>query len=343
MRFALFGSYGKGNIGDEAIADGIYKSLIAIDAQAQVILFSHNVEESREIHPQFTDIRPMIASGIRSLFRQLASGTWKKSITDLKNCDYIIIGGGGIFHDQETDQKGLSPLFIWWLRSVLFRWLKKPILIWGVGIGPISHQLSPIWLRGILKRAKIITTRDQYSAELAKTHSGIEATIIPDPVWDLFRPLEKNNTHKILGINIRENNRLNQTKTKEMVISCITEIIKTDSFKGIQLIPFATSNPDDRTVMEPLIEELENKFRLPVTITTPSTPKEAFEIVSNCSYFIAMRFHSYIFACAAQVPCSLLSYSKKTDEITKHSVAEYIAQHITAINFWRHQLQPKKD
>ena len=90
--------------------------------------------------------------------------------------------------------------------------------------------------------------------------------------------------------------------------------------------------------MEEVQYSLSHTFQLPVEIKTPKESKEAFKFVSECRYFIAMRFHSYIFAVTAQVPCTLLSYSKKTDEITEYSLAEYLAKQKRTHFFWQEAL-----
>ena len=48
----------------------------------------------------------MLASGLRSFITQLSSGAWKQSIKLLKQSDVIIIGGGGLFYEQEKGHKG---------------------------------------------------------------------------------------------------------------------------------------------------------------------------------------------------------------------------------------------
>ncbi|MBP7056891.1 polysaccharide pyruvyl transferase family protein, partial [Candidatus Gracilibacteria bacterium] len=182
MLFAVLGSYGRSNIGDEAIADGIAKMLHAVDPSCELVLFTHDTQAVAAQHPSYQIHQPMIASGLRSFWQQWRSGTWSKSIEILKSADWVIIGGGGIFHDHEVGQKGLNPLFIWWLRTLLLQFFKKPILIWSVGVGPIQNQSSSFWLKGILKRAHTITVRDQASTDLAKQYTNKEISIVPDPV-----------------------------------------------------------------------------------------------------------------------------------------------------------------
>lgn len=339
MQIAIFGSYGQGNIGDEAIADGLSRIFHQAVPESSLILFSHLAPVLKDTHKQFKSIEPMIATGLRSLWQQLRDGTLKKSHRILKTTDWIIIGGGGILHDQEIGQRGLSPLFIWWLRTVYFSLLGKRIALAAVGVGPIKKKLSNTWLKGILKRTALITVRDEQSQHILKGLTTKVVTVVPDPVWGLFTPSTKIlKGSATLGINIRENRRYSQAEMTQKLFQVIKGIQARTTIKDIKLIPFALHNPDDRDVMTPLISTLQDLIQLPVQIVPPQTTAQAFELVSQCDYFIATRFHSYILAQTADVPCELLSYSSKTDEITKHSKIHYLAQQQFAIQFWHNQL-----
>ncbi len=339
MKFALFGSYGRDNIGDEAIADGIHKMLQEIIPSAEITLFTHNIETAATLHPQFSAIKPVIATGLRSLFRQWQSGVWKENIRTLQECDYIIVGGGGIFHDYETEQKGINPLFIWWLRVLIFALLKKPILIWAVGIGPIHKSFSHFWLKGILKRAHTITVRDQDSALLVHNVQHT-ATIVPDPVWGLFQNQSKTKD-PTLTINIRPNQRIPSLQIKKLLYEKISSLQTQYQFQKIQFIPFALKQPDDRELMNEFVKELGDRFHIPVTIVSPQSPLEAFTLIAKSTAMIAMRFHSYIFAQSAQCPCILLSYSAKTDAIAQQTLLKNLALQKQAQVFWLQILSTK--
>lgn len=338
MRIAIFGSYGQGNIGDEAIADGMAKIIKQAHPETQLILFSHCHSELHEKHTEFETVKPMIASGLRSLWQQLRSGEWKATLETLKTCNWIMIGGGGIFHDQEIGQQGFSPLFIWWLRCILFKFLGKKIAIAAVGIGPIKNSLSYWWLRGILKRAEVITVRDEASQALAKTLTRKLVTLLPDPVWGLLPSPPAKVTTGTLGINIRANNRFTTEQLVKKLIGIIDSITKKSVFKKIELIPFAFHNPDDRELMNKVVATISAHTSLPTTIAAGSNVNDIYARVAQCDHFIATRFHSYIFAVSADIPCSLLSYSDKTDQISKHQKNYYLEQQKLAIAFWHQKL-----
>ena len=339
MQIAIFGSYGQGNIGDEAIADGLAHVFNQAIPGSDLILFSHLDPTLKDTHPQYKSIEPMIATGWRSLWRQFASGTFRKTTKIIKESDWVVIGGGGIFHDQEVGQHGFSPLFIWWIRTVYFGLLGKRIALAAVGVGPIKNKLSDSWLKGILKRASIITVRDEQSQNILKSLTTKEVIVVPDPVWGLFTNSSKSpEPSTTLGINIRENHRFSPAEMDQKLTTAINQIKEKLIIKRIQLIPFALNNPDDRDTMKPMINTLKEHTQLPVELVIPENTVQAFELVSKCDYFIATRFHSYIFAQSADVPCQLLSYSSKTDEITKYAKVDYLVQQKNAIQFWHDHL-----
>lgn len=338
MRIAIFGSYGQGNIGDEAIADGLAKIIKQAIPTTELVLFSHLGSLPNEKHTAYESVKPMIASGLRTLWHQLRSGEWKANIETLKKCNWIMIGGGGIFHDQEVGQKGFSPLFIWWLRSVLFKFLGKKVAITAVGIGPIKNSLSYWWLRGIFKRAEIITVRDEASQVLAKELTRKAVTLLPDPVWGLLPTPSAKVSTGTLGINIRANNRFTTEQLVKKLIEMIDSVSKTVFFRKIDLIPFAFHHPDDREIMNKVAATISAHTHLPTTVATESNVKDIYAKVAQCDHFIATRFHSYIFAVSADTPCSLLSYSGKTDQISKHQKVYYLEQQKLAVAFWHQKL-----
>lgn len=335
MRFTVLGSYGRSNIGDEAIANGIAKMLRKIDPQSELILFTHDTQAVAAQHVSYQIHQPMIATGLRSFWRQWRDGTWSKSIELLRSSHWVIIGGGGIFHDHEVGQKGLNPLLIWWLRTVLMKFLKKPILIWSVGIGPIQNQSSSFWIKGILKRAHTITVRDQASADLAKLYTNKEITVVPDPVWGSLPNQPQPKEEGTLGISIRESNRYSLEQLEKLLFETIDQILKTHTIKKIILIPFAFHQPDDRQLMGSIVTKLNTHYLMPVEISKAQTIESIYATVASCGFFVAMRFHSYIFAQSAKVPSSLMSYSSKTDEITKSTVQEYESQQQDTVVFWQ--------
>ncbi|MBP7057691.1 polysaccharide pyruvyl transferase family protein, partial [Candidatus Gracilibacteria bacterium] len=136
-------------------------------------------------------------------------------------------------------------------------------------------------------------------------------------------------------ISIRESHRYSSEQLEKLLCETINQILKTQLIKRIILVPFAFHQPDDREIMSDIATKLTTHYSLPVEISTSQTIDSVYATVASCSFFIAMRFHSYIFAQSARVRCHLMSYSSKTDEITKSTAEEYESQQLDTVVFWQ--------
>jgi len=175
-RLLISGAYGYGNIGDEAILRGMLLALREAIPDADFVVLSGNPALTRTQHGVqaahrvlfLPSLRQMVAFGLsrtgRAQTRQL--------IRQMRQADVFIVGGGGLLYDLVNTAKAMwlekFYLFGWPISQVaieigLARALSKPVVLYAVGIGPVTTRLGKLLLRRIARQVALITVRDQAS------------------------------------------------------------------------------------------------------------------------------------------------------------------------------------
>jgi polysaccharide pyruvyl transferase WcaK-like protein len=181
----LYGWYGGGNSGDEAVLAGLVQMLHERDAGLAITALSVNPEQTARLH------------GIRAVRRSPLA-----AYAAIKACDTFALGGGGTVQDVTSVWN--LPSFL--LYPLLARRRGKRVVWVGVGVGPLGTRLGR-WLAGQAARAaERISVRDEASAALL-TKIGAPAArieVTADPALGL-RPVPRDEALKVLregGIHI---------------------------------------------------------------------------------------------------------------------------------------------
>jgi len=176
----IAGYYGFGNAGDEmilrsvladvrSVIDGPRFTVISGDPSATAAAF--NVEAVR-----FTDMPAVIAA--------------------IRDSDLVILGGGGLFHDYWgvdvetllTPRHGGVSFYAG--IAMLATVLDKPLIIYGVGVGPLGSVAAKRLTRAVFDQAVLATVRDETSKQVLM-EAGVdpEAVVVTaDPAFNLEGP-----------------------------------------------------------------------------------------------------------------------------------------------------------
>jgi polysaccharide pyruvyl transferase WcaK-like protein len=323
VKVAIFGSYGEHNLGDEAILDGLLQHFI-VNQDIKCLVFSHHATKSAKIHRyKGVHFRPMIATGIRSFVKQLSNGNLKKSIRLLKQCEYIVIGGGGLFHEQEVGQVGIPPLLIWWLRTLLFRFIiRRPHILKGIGVSQLKNSFSKWCMRQIANHSQSIEVRDQLSVDhLRACGVAMDIVVKPDLSWlrenhSLHReisptPSKERESIKI-GFQLRS---IVQMDDDDLVrIFAATIDLLHQSFEcEIHFFPLSFQRPDDRELIHKVNQQLKKGVSTKVHVY--NHPSKYQKIVSEMDMVFSMRFHGSLLALQAGVLVVPMSYASKTQAL----------------------------
>ena len=152
-RILVCGHYGFGNAGDEALLAGVLDGVRERDPNMEVVVVSGDPLETASLHH------------VQSIHWQDVS-----AIADTaRSSDLLILGGGGLFHDYGPPdlESAMSPhhhgLAFFALLPLLSRIFGKPLMLYGVGVGPLHTEDARFLTRAVFRSAHVISVREEAS------------------------------------------------------------------------------------------------------------------------------------------------------------------------------------
>ena len=165
MKILISGYYGYGNLGDEALLQGLCSGLHA--QGHQLTLLSSNPAASRALHA---------AHSHNAVHR------YRALLPALLRHEVLISGGGGLLQDK-TSRRSLR-YYLGVIR--LAKWLGKRVIVYGQSVGPLSpwgRQQVASALQGVA-----VAVRDQASQRLLAS-LGIKSALCADSALLLPAPI----------------------------------------------------------------------------------------------------------------------------------------------------------
>lgn len=301
-KLVLYGNYGQGNIGDEAILRALLQIMGDV---AAVTVMSREPSRVVALHGVASESTFKI-SGIRALLR----------------ADIVAIGGGGIFGNNMTLMPRLLPFL-----ALVLRALGKRVVFVAIGAYVTTPPLLQRVLRLLARVSDVVTVRDSESVDVFGRQRCI---LVPDPGQSidpapadevdryLFqRGLGMNPT---LGISLKPAvDREVDARQHEVAlrsIACWTELhpdgdvlLFCFSERGNSGLGFART---DRDLATEVISGAASGTSIHV-IESDVTPWLMKGIVGRCSAVVAHRLHAQMFAFDQKVPVLGLSWERKSD------------------------------
>lgn len=279
---AISGYYGFDNFGDDAILACIVDYLRSRGSNVAVI--SGNPKKTSALYQVFS----VKNFNILAVFALLA------------NSDVLISGGGSLLQDVTS----FKSLFYYSFVIKMALALKKKVIIFAQGIGPLKHPRSEKIVKEILSKASLITVRDEKSLERVKNW-GFNATLVNDPVFSLDLPRHEEDSG-IIGVQLRDCKTMNDLLLNQLADKIVSEF----SDKKIEIYSFQKSI--DLKICK--IFEKMLKLRNPEiqTEVLHSLSQVDFMIkISKLDYMIAMRFHAVLVALKCGVKTLAINYDAK--------------------------------
>lgn len=287
-RFVLSGYFGFKNFGDEAILSVLIKKL-KLDKHRITVISS----DPKYTMKQYKHIRSVYTFKIPDII-----GAISKS-------DVVISGGGSLLQDATSLKSLIYYLFIIFVGLVL----RKTVIIFAQGIGPINSFIGIVLTKNILKHCNYVSVRDEKSLELLKNW-GIKADLLCDPIFSIeTNKIIKSNTVAVQLRNFR-------TMSEDFIDRLAQKVCKEFPDKNIEIYSFQDSIDTD----------ICKKFEKAVNLLNPDiktklyynlTNEEIIENLSKAEYLIAMRFHAIIVGLLTQAKILAINYDIKIDKIAK--------------------------
>lgn len=284
----LWGYYGYGNVGDEAIL----ASMLNLLDNVKVNLISGpapSVQKSGKLN--------IIPRGIRRLF------------SSIRQSDGFVLGGGGLVHDRINAKSTWYHL----LGPCASRFQHKPVAAIGQQIGPFYRSSTKKLVRYSLSRATL-TVRDQKSFNEA-TLLGLKPILSADLAF-LLNPDEPS---KEIAQKIRQLPKPviafapgmdpRWTPTPERSAQ-ILEHMQKQTGGSILYVPFFPVRDDD------YIEQTLNIKKLPgLVLKSPLDWRDAFGCYLLADISVPMRLHAMIASALAGKPTLPIPYYPKVSMI----------------------------
>lgn len=288
-KVVVSGYYGFDNFGDDAILFVLCQKLKNIGAEISVL--SANPEKTSK---EF---------GVESI----KNFDIKKVVKCIKDSDMLISGGGSLLQDVTSVKSLLYYSFIIFTSLLL----KKDVIIFAQGIGPLNKKFSQILVRFLLKHARFVSVRDERSLSLMKQWS-IDAKLVYDPVFSLKIPSVRKNF--ALGIQLRDFITMNDA----FLDSLAENVLKYFPNRKIELFIFQKKL--DEQVSKRFMEFLKSKNpNVDVELIYYTNKDKIFKRIAQLDYMIAMRFHAVIASLMAGIKTSAINYDIKVEKLAQEA------------------------
>ncbi len=287
-RFVLSGYFGFKNFGDEAILSVLVNKLQKDGHRITII--SSDPEYTKN---QYKHIRSIYTFKIFDIIGAISKSN-------------ILVSGGGSLLQDATSLKSL----IYYLTIIIIGLLlRKKVIIFAQGIGPINNKIGQMLTKNILKHCSYISVRDEKSLNLLRKW-GIQADLVCDPIFStIINTDEKTET---VAVQLRDFKTMND----DFIDRLAEKISKEFGDKSIEIYSFQDSidilickkfqkalnllNPDIKT-----------------TLYTNLTNEEIITGLSKAKYMIAMRFHAIIIGLISGTKILSVNYDIKVEKISK--------------------------
>jgi polysaccharide pyruvyl transferase WcaK-like protein len=307
----IMGWYGRETTGDKAILASLLHNIA--DHSVRILKSTYDVDYSRQT------LNEIDAPTVRCSPNDLAS-----FVKALDWVDVVVIGGGPL---KESGQ-----MIEWCNRLTIAKSLGKKIMVYGCGIGPLHSAPVRQHVAQILRLADRITLRDAIAVTNA-TELGIPAariTLAADPAMGLAIPSVKfagrNEEPLTIGVSLRRlskhyapTGRAIEATRQESAFHdaakhTVRRILQTNEAQVV-LVPMALRRKDDdRVVLRQMQTQLSHDPR--ISLIDYASPAALLEQFKGFDFFVAMRFHSAVFAMLSQVPLVAIDYDSQGGKTT---------------------------
>ena len=287
-RILLCGYYGEHNLGDDALLEVLNKQL---PEGWQPVITANDA----------LAVQTIVPNGMVVNRRSL-----KTVLKSIKYVQVVVLGGGSLLQDSTS----FRSLVYYITLIVVARLKRKPVLLWGQGLGPLRHTWSRYLVGLVLNGATSITWRDSESMQLAR-RIGIKRSmsVAPDPVWSHQAKDYQGGGNIVLCW--RPTSLLTPSGWS-LILQAVDELSENKQ-KAVTWFAFH-ANQDVN-----LLKKLCKKGLVPKRLEAKSSTiiakniDHAQEIFSNASLVIAMRLHALILSIISQCPTVGLSYDPKVE------------------------------
>jgi polysaccharide pyruvyl transferase WcaK-like protein len=310
------GDNGGGNIGDEAMCEVAYSFFRKNISNVDIIIDAQNINWKSENNDlkvikqlRKDDYKTAIGkyiSFLLKIYRILFLPVFCKIKSKiplffhgneikyyLQNVDLVFFSGCG----NITDKYPINVL-AWWAIIKSARKLKKPVVISGIGIGPLQNKLLKVFVKDFIDVPEYITTRDKnqslkYLKEFGRDYS-FEWVVDDAFYYEVTKKYTLDySRQKKVGLSLMRQVFRNYQEMTLFISQIKTVLLK---FPDLHLYLVSLS-PDDQETLMQVKQEISNSTLLPYLNIS-----ETKDVISQFDLMITSRYHGAVFSISQNVP-----------------------------------------
>ncbi len=288
-KVVISGYYGFDNFGDDAILSVLCEKLKSLSADITVI----------SANPQKT-AKDFLVNSVKNF-------DLPNLLKTISDSEILISGGGSLLQDVTSLKSLLYYSFV--LFSALV--MRKDVIIFAQGIGPLNRRISKLLVKSILQHAKFVSVRDEKSQALLADWN-INAKLVNDPVFSLsIQEIPKNFA---IGVQLREFSTMNDA----FLVSLAQFLLKDFPNRKIELFIFQKAL-DERVCKKFANIVKSQNPHVEVELIYYENRTEIFKRIAQLDYMFAMRFHAVIAAIKAGVKTAAIDYDIKVQRLAEEA------------------------
>ncbi len=283
----LSGYYGFGNTGDEAILASTVNALNIARPDLNIMVLSKSPEQTEGTY------------GVKAYPRMNPF----KVFEAINSAELVVFGGGSLLQDATS----LRSLIYYLSIIEISRLLRKPLVIYANGIGPITSSIGKALTKHTLTKVETITVRDiESKEELIKLGVPDKISVTADPAF-LLNPAPTPIINTILEhLNINPSNNIvwismRQTNMPTWFLYDLADTITWLRQRGYDPCFLAMQKRDIHTanaINEKLISDLQE----PIITVSNVSPQNVLGLLKKAEFCIGMRLHTLILSARVGVP-----------------------------------------
>ncbi|MEI7473944.1 MAG: polysaccharide pyruvyl transferase CsaB [bacterium] len=305
-KILISGYYGFNNFGDDAILHVIIEDIKKNIPEADITVLSATPQRTEAVY------------GVKAVNRF----DLKKVFSAIKYTDVFVSGGGSLLQDI-TSFKSL----VYYLGLIFTaKMLTKKVFIYAQGIGPIDSKIGRVLTHFVLKRADVVTVRDNDSKNFLD-YLDVNADVTADPVWKALNPDSfdfekfgiKQDKIKV-GVQLRNWKTLDD-KATELLAKAVN---KTFGDMSYQIVLLSLQDSQDLAVSK--LFESKLKVLNPVIdtkIVSNLSVLDGLAVISQMDFMAAVRFHAALCAMKFNIPTFCISYDPKVSTLAEEAGAPW--------------------
>ncbi len=187
-RILLLGGDSDANVGDTAILLSLCQAIERVRPAAEVTVLSNRpalVQELKKAGSLPASVRVLPRGG---------PGGLASLLKEAPRQDLIMVGGGGLFQDDDSRIK----MPYWAARLAMLRAVNRRIVGHSLGAGPLAHAESRCSARLACGSMRSVSVRDGFARKWLSESIGREVAVVPDPAF-MLRPAPRETARAYLA------------------------------------------------------------------------------------------------------------------------------------------------